>query len=536
MSGANRVAILVAGMHRSGTSATTRILNLLGCDLPGTLLDANPTNSAGHWEPATVTAMNDEMLASAGTTWDSWEAFNPTWYLSPVADGFRRRAQSILASEFGDSRLFVLKDPRICRLLPFWIEALQEFGAAPFIVSPIRNPLDVATSLHVRDGIDHSIGLLMWLRHVLDGELASRGHKRAYLRFEHLFCKGSTIAGELQDRLGVLWPRHSIDTDIDIDEFLSPELHHHRSDDVGLVGDPRFSGWVRSSFEILDRWTHSEPTETDLAQLDRHRTAFQEAIPAFGAAVVNGRRASRELGATRELLAERDSDIETLNRVITARDARIDRLEQTIAARDARIDRLEQTIAARDAHIGALAQVSAEYRERVVQILASRSWRITAPARALKSFVARWYRPGLRNEPPTSSFRTHRVLDTFLRSRSVRGVADTLISTVDRYPSLLPAARLAMRLLPAWMVVQTRRYRRRVLLRHQYHQRQTTPTEPSASTKFPRGFSLTPRAPQLEVMERVRPFAMAGQLTDGWYGGTAVASERNLACTGPAAS
>ena len=42
-----KVAVLVAGMHRSGTSATTRILNLLGCDLPGTLLEANPTNSAG---------------------------------------------------------------------------------------------------------------------------------------------------------------------------------------------------------------------------------------------------------------------------------------------------------------------------------------------------------------------------------------------------------------------------------------------------------------------------------------------------------
>ena len=584
MSAENKAAILVVGMHRSGTSATTRILNLLGCDLPRALVEANPTNPAGHWEPAAVTALNDEILASAGTTWDSWETFNPTWYLSPVADGFRRRAQSVLASECGDSRLFVLKDPRICRLLPFWIEALQVFGAVPFIVSPIRNPLDVATSLNVRDGIDHSIGLLMWLRHVLDSELASRGHKRAYLRYEHLLSRERTIAGDLQDRLGVFWPKDSTDTNLDIDHFLSSELHHHRSDDVALVGDSRLSCWLRSSFEILDRWTHGEPTETDLAQLDRHRIAFEEAIPAFGAAIVKGQRASQELGTTRELLAERDSRIATLIQVIAARDEHIGALEQVVAARGERIDTLEQIIAARDEHVGALEQVvaareeridtleqiiaardehvgaleqvvaardehvgaleqvvaahdehvgaleqvSAEYREQVVHILASRSWRITAPARALTSFVSSWYRPSLHHEPPTASFRIHQVLDTFLRSRMVRRVADALISIVDRYPRLLPVARVAMRLLPGWMVVRIRRYRQRVLLRLQYRQRQTTPTDSYASTKTRRGSSVTPRARPSDVMKRLQPFAMAGQLTNGWYGGRQLHPDETL--------
>ena len=114
--------------------------------------------------------------------------------------------------------------------------------------------------------------------------------------------------------------------------------------------------------------------------------------------------------------------------------------------------------------------------------------------------------------------RAHQVLDAFLGSRLVRGVADTSISIVDRYPSLLPVARLAMRLLPAWMAVQIRRYRRRVSLRHQYHQRRTTPTGASASTKSLLGFFERPQALRSVVMERVQPFAMAGQLTDGWYG------------------
>ncbi len=155
-------------------------LNLLGCGLPRTLLKADPTNPAGHWEPQGIVTLNDEILASSGSAWDDWSALDETWYASPVAQGFRERARAILENEFADSRLFVLKDPRICRLLPLWVGIVRTFGVSPFIVSPIRNPLDVALSLEKRNGIDLSIRHLIWLRHVLDAERASRALRRAY--------------------------------------------------------------------------------------------------------------------------------------------------------------------------------------------------------------------------------------------------------------------------------------------------------------------------------------------------------------------
>ena len=40
-------ALLVLGMHRNGTSALTRVLNLLGADLPKKLLGPNLSNQAG---------------------------------------------------------------------------------------------------------------------------------------------------------------------------------------------------------------------------------------------------------------------------------------------------------------------------------------------------------------------------------------------------------------------------------------------------------------------------------------------------------
>ena len=90
-----RVAILVAGMHRSGTSAVTRILSLAGCDLPKNLMTgdvANKFNERGFWEPRSIADLNDELLASAGSAWDDWRAFDSGWYVSPIAEEFRERA------------------------------------------------------------------------------------------------------------------------------------------------------------------------------------------------------------------------------------------------------------------------------------------------------------------------------------------------------------------------------------------------------------------------------------------------------------
>ena len=77
---ARRTAILVSGMHRSGTSALTRVLNILGCDLPKTLTKPKSDNVAGFWESRAITDLNDEILASAGSSWDDWLPFDQSWH------------------------------------------------------------------------------------------------------------------------------------------------------------------------------------------------------------------------------------------------------------------------------------------------------------------------------------------------------------------------------------------------------------------------------------------------------------------------
>ena len=317
-----RIAVLVAGMHRSGTSALVRVLNIAGCDLPNTLMSPECDNVTGFWESQAIMDLNQEILASAGSFWDDWRPFDQDWYASPVADEFRERAQELVQNEFGSSRLFVLKDPRMCRLLEFWIEILSALGTQPLVVSPIRNPFDVASSLHARNCIDPFVGHLIWLRHVLDAEAASRSLKRAYLRYEQLLSEAQALIDRLGSDLGVSWPRRSSPhADIEIDEFLSPALQHHSSEDPVHRSNPRLSDWIKTSFDIFDRWSHGEVRKEDVPELDRIRKAFDEATPAFSRAVAAGQEAERRsrdlsiaLEASRHDVAEVEVRIASLEK------------------------------------------------------------------------------------------------------------------------------------------------------------------------------------------------------------------------------
>ena len=61
----SRNVICTLGMHRSGTSLVSRMLNLLGVHL-GTdqsLSGTNEDNPKGYWEHHTFALLNDEILA-----------------------------------------------------------------------------------------------------------------------------------------------------------------------------------------------------------------------------------------------------------------------------------------------------------------------------------------------------------------------------------------------------------------------------------------------------------------------------------------
>jgi len=304
-----RVAILVVGMHRSGTSALTRVMNMLGCDLPATPLGAGKSNPTGHWESEPICRLNDRLLESAGTRWDDWQAFNSGWLRSPKAAQFRDEAVEVLGQEFGKSYLFVLKDPRLCRILPFWRDVLQTAAIQPLVLLPLRNPLEVAASLEHRNGFDPAFGMLLWLRHALDAEANSRGMPRLFTTYESLLAGWSTIATRAQDRLGIAWPRMTDTAAAEIQGFLQNAHRHHQKPDEAVTQDPTLGRWLRDSFGVLGRWAEGGENGDDFATLDRIRDEFNAAAPMFARLIASGQTAVQE---TRKLKQDADKTAEQL--------------------------------------------------------------------------------------------------------------------------------------------------------------------------------------------------------------------------------
>src|SRR5450759_4793781 len=146
-------AVLVLGMHRSGTSAVAGTLVKLGATPPKSLMVAKPDNPRGHWESNALMALNDEILKSAGSTWDDWRTFNASWYTSPIAEEFNQKAANEINKEFGNAKLVVIKDPRMCRMVPFWSKVLNGSGYTMRFIIPVRSPLEVSRSHWIRDKI-----------------------------------------------------------------------------------------------------------------------------------------------------------------------------------------------------------------------------------------------------------------------------------------------------------------------------------------------------------------------------------------------
>lgn len=276
-----RVCVLILGMHRSGTSALARVLNLLGADLPTHLMRANAANKAGYWESATICALNDDLLSAIGSSWYDVSCLDKNWLGSDEVRKFIPRAISAMQSEFDASKLFILKDPRICRLVPFWLDIIHEVGTQSRVILPIRNPIEVAASLRKRDGFPLELSHLIWLRHVLDAEASSRGVPRLICSYDALMDDWQKLAVRAESVLGISWPYSPEQSASEINAFLTEELRHHRETPRGLISDPSSSAWLRETFEIFSRWSNDGEDPGDFGTLDRIRNEFDEAVPNF---------------------------------------------------------------------------------------------------------------------------------------------------------------------------------------------------------------------------------------------------------------
>lgn len=163
--------LLVAGMHRSGTSFLTELLHLLGAGVGQDLLPAAEDNPHGFWERTDVKRINDQVLERLGGSWDSPPTpMAPSWAASAGLDRLRQDAEGVLlelAEESPDAATIAVKDPRLSLTGPFWSSISRP--DASFVL--VRDPDQVAESLRHRNGMSRRRSLDLWTRYTVDAVL-----------------------------------------------------------------------------------------------------------------------------------------------------------------------------------------------------------------------------------------------------------------------------------------------------------------------------------------------------------------------------
>jgi hypothetical protein len=274
-----RTALLILGMHRSGTSAFTRLASLCGAALPLDLLAPDAAiNQTGFWESPAVTALNEEILGALGRSWSDIRALPPGW--AARAARFAPRIAAVLAQQFGDAPVFVLKDPRLCRLLPLWLPVMAHQGIRPVAVLAIRHPLEVAASLNRREHMRPGTALLLWLRHLIEAEAATRHMPRLIVHYDRLLEDGTATLLQIGTALDLTWPYAPGDAAAGIAAFLDRSLRHHTQTDDSLLSNEDIAPGIRAAY----RWARGggdNPLPAIGAVLDAAEPYFAPAFTAL---------------------------------------------------------------------------------------------------------------------------------------------------------------------------------------------------------------------------------------------------------------
>ncbi|SDY47314.1 Sulfotransferase family protein [Allochromatium warmingii] len=221
--------LIVLGMHRSGTSAVTRMINMMGAYLgaEGCFQAASPSNPKGHWERRDVMQFNDALFRSVGASWWQLSGFDAANIPAEARAEFEGKARNLILN-LDANRPWVLKDPRLCVLFPCWRPLLE----VPVIVHVFRHPIQVAQSLKAREGFPLAFGIALWERHLRDAIHSSRGLPRLAVRHEDMLSDPVGATGQLFETLSTLEVQGlRRPTAREITAFIDPRLHRQQGGD-----------------------------------------------------------------------------------------------------------------------------------------------------------------------------------------------------------------------------------------------------------------------------------------------------------------
>lgn len=220
--------IIVLGMHRSGTSAVARLLNMMGAyfapermELPAT--EANPK---GYWERRDIINLNEDIFTALGITWDNISQFKSADITPDIQTRYESLAREIILG-LDANRPWMIKDPRLCLLLPFWRPQFE----VPVCVYVHRCPIQVAQSLKKREKFSFMLSVALWEKYTLHSLANCADMPKILVHHDEVMKNPVAAVKKLhQDLLDCDIQGLRLPSDKEIQAFIDPKLFQQRGD------------------------------------------------------------------------------------------------------------------------------------------------------------------------------------------------------------------------------------------------------------------------------------------------------------------
>jgi glycosyltransferase involved in cell wall biosynthesis len=317
----------------------TRVISIGGAKLPATLLGAGEGNEVGHWESRALLSYHERLLAELDSNWHDWRALEIGRLSVDRRRDIKAEIADLVDCEYGDAPLFVVKDPRICRFAPLFIEALEDARISVRIVHMLRNPLEVAESLERRDRLARTEGNLQWLRHALDSEAATRTCTRVIINYATLLqdCRG--VLKSMTEALQIAWPYTIDDILPQVTDFLDNARRHHVRTTEDVLLDPAVGDWVGEAYSALLMLEHNPGSKAAMLALDTIRREFDHAAPVLHRLHAEARLAwDNQLAHLSAVGAKANAEVERLTAALAEqREREVSTLETALADAEIRV-------------------------------------------------------------------------------------------------------------------------------------------------------------------------------------------------------
>jgi hypothetical protein len=265
--------IIILGMHRSGTSLVTRMVNMMGPHVgaEGSLVPAdNKDNPTGYWEHKDLMRLNIELLRLHNVDWAGYNvgSWPIPFHHRDVPPPLHQQMKALILG-MDNSRPWVMKDPRMCLTLPYWKPLLE----VPVYVIVYRDPLEIAQSLHKRKDLPISIerAIALWELYAVSLLNAAADAPRVFISHSDFLYDPVSTAAQLYHGLaaqGIQGLRQP--TSDDITAFIDPKLHRSKP------GARNLSGYQE---QLADMMRGDYNPERELTVSESSRKILQQPLP-----------------------------------------------------------------------------------------------------------------------------------------------------------------------------------------------------------------------------------------------------------------